>query len=427
MKTKQMSRIPSAIKDVKRWELKNGVYTLKKKSKNPDDDKIVRYGNITRVKNGKDIEVDTFKEDEKIWIEGIANANIQDRWDERVEPAGIIIDNFKKNPVLLSDHAYASPYAIGLVEDLSAEMDGVHFLGWVGDPQKAPLTDMQKMVRSLIAQRILKTVSIGFIPLEIKAPVYDNEGKLLECAVILRWELLEISVVPVPCNQGSLFEMKSEGSLTGSRGTNNNINKSSKISEIQSLNVLKDIVGVKLEDVFKAVEKQDAEVQSLLFDKNVYSTQEAKDWVKSHDFKSDDVDIIEEYIRLRQRDPDGYQDDSFRAIDLDDGIKAVIGKKQKDQNEEKVMEEKLEKMLEAMKGLIETTKSNNDILKTLADVIKSQSQKECDDDEDKDKDKDEGKGLEGRVKKLEESVKTVSEDVQKMVEIVKGMAENPGE
>lgn len=154
-------------------------------------------------------EVSNYNSDEKLLIRGIANANIVDRMSERLEPAGVDVKNFMKNRVLLSDHMYMNQAVIGRVEELRVEDDGVHFDAFIGDPKAAPLTNLQKDIRSLVAQRLIQTVSVGFIPTRIKAPVWDDEGRLVEPAVIEKWELLELSVVAVPANPGATFEMRS--------------------------------------------------------------------------------------------------------------------------------------------------------------------------------------------------------------------------
>jgi HK97 family phage prohead protease len=144
----------------------------------------------------------------RLVIAGMANANIVDRMDERVDPKGGVFTDFMKNPVLLADHMYWSSSVIGAVESLSPEDAGTGFEAVVGDPTKAPLTETQEEIRSLIAQGFIKTVSIGFIPLKIQAPEFDDEGKLIKEAVILQWSLLELSVVAVPANPDATFEMK---------------------------------------------------------------------------------------------------------------------------------------------------------------------------------------------------------------------------
>ncbi len=139
-------------------------------------------------------------------IAGVANANVVDRVNEVLDPRGCILTNYTKNPVFLCDHDYRSP--LGTCPVIEVKDDGVHFEAEIGRPDLAPLTDLQIERRSLIAQGILKTVSVGFIPLEMTAAEYDDAGNLTKPAVFTKWELLEISLVSVPCNADAIFHMK---------------------------------------------------------------------------------------------------------------------------------------------------------------------------------------------------------------------------
>lgn len=81
------------------------------------------------------------------------------------------------------------------------------------------------------------------------------------------------------------------------------------------------------EELREFADKQESTtVQTLIFSKEIFDTAEqAKRWAEEHDFKSDKVDETETSFRLRQIDPDQFQEGSFRTIDITDGIKAVIG------------------------------------------------------------------------------------------------------
>jgi hypothetical protein len=266
--------------------------------------------------------------DAKLYIKGIANARIIDRMDEIVEPAGGDFKYFMSAPMLMADHCYRCLSAIGQVISIMPEFDGLHFEAWIGDPMNGQLTDLQREVRSLVAQGILKTVSIGFIPTEVKAPTWDIEGRLQSPALINKWEMLELSVVPIPCNAGSLFDM---------RGV--------------VLNETKDALENVLTDMRSLIENEtkadSTTVQSLIFDKKKFTVEQAKKWAKDHDFRNDKVDETPDSIRLRQKDPADFIEGSFRTIELTDGVKAVIGRL-KDNLE---MEKKIDELNETMKTL----------------------------------------------------------------------------
>ena len=64
------------------------------------------------------------------------------------------------------------------------------------------------------------------------------------------------------------------------------------------------------------------EVQSLLFSRPEWTPGKAKTWAKGHDFRYGNVDVTDNYVRLRQFDPvPGTQK---RTITFGKGIKAVI-------------------------------------------------------------------------------------------------------
>lgn len=65
-----------------------------------------------------------------------------------------------------------------------------------------------------------------------------------------------------------------------------------------------------------------SEVQSLLFDTEVFSAARAKAWAKEHGFKYGSVDTTERYHRLRQFEPDGRP---CRTMTLGkSGVKAIV-------------------------------------------------------------------------------------------------------
>jgi len=194
------------LNDGKKWQsTKQGTLKLV----NPNDtDKLFTVGYL-KVVNKDAAASGNEKPNGKVYISGMANANVVDRVKERVDPRGLDSTDFLKNPILLAHHSYYHP--IGQVTRLEQTNEGVEFEAWVGDPTKADLTEMQEEVRSLVKQGILKTVSIGFIPKEIQRPTYNDEGSMIEPLIILKWELLELSIVGVPCNQDSTFSVVDNG------------------------------------------------------------------------------------------------------------------------------------------------------------------------------------------------------------------------
>ena len=119
-----------------------------------------------------------------------------DRDNDRVLPMGAKLDNFLKNPVLMYGHNYRDPWAlIGKVADLMVEPTGLTFAPALRDP--ANDADPMNVIKALWDQGWLRACSIGFNVVKWM----DNEmgGK-----DFVEWELLEISLVPIPANQNAL-------------------------------------------------------------------------------------------------------------------------------------------------------------------------------------------------------------------------------
>jgi type I restriction-modification system DNA methylase subunit len=65
-------------------------------------------------------------------------------------------------------------------------------------------------------------------------------------------------------------------------------------------------------------------VQSLIFSKEKFTENSAKEWAENHNYKFGYADEKEETFRIRQKNPKYFDNDSFRTIDITDGIQAVI-------------------------------------------------------------------------------------------------------
>ena len=67
-------------------------------------------------------------------------------------------------------------------------------------------------------------------------------------------------------------------------------------------------------------------VQSLILSKERFSTVEsAVAWIEDNGFTVRKIDETKESFRFRQEEPNGFQDGSFRTIELDEGVKGVVG------------------------------------------------------------------------------------------------------
>lgn len=129
---------------------------------------------------------------ESIYIEGYASTNDVDRAGDIV-PKSVWEDgikNYLKNPIVLAQHDHDDP--IGRMVEHKIDDKGL----WI----KARISAAAE-VFNLIKDGVLTAFSIGFRVLDAE---YNSATELF---VIKELELMEISVVSVPCNQNTLFSL----------------------------------------------------------------------------------------------------------------------------------------------------------------------------------------------------------------------------
>ena len=324
---------------------KNSGLPLQEK---PDGFRIFHGGikNVYSIKGNE--KVKGFDESQKLYIKGIANANIVDRADERLDPTGIDIENYMKNRVLLLDHMYTASATVGRVISLDSQDSGVHFEAYVGDPQKAVLTQAQRDARSLIAQGLLQTVSVGFIPHKVKAPEFDDEGRLMEPAVILAWELLELSIVAVPANAGSVFEA---GNLSASNMFTSNKTKA-RINTNDNF-----ITGVRAEDAISKVEDERAMEEKLI--ELLEELKKMGSLLTAMNEKMDALMVEEE----EEYEEEGYEEEDEKEMDEEDE------EYEEDEKMEDEVEDEEEEEDGEMKSLKELIDAQNEKIDTIASVM----------------------------------------------------------
>jgi len=129
---------------------------------------------------------------DSIHIQGYASTNDVDRAGD-VVPIGVWeagIKNYLKNPIILAQHDHDDP--IGRMVEHKIDKKGL----WI----KARISAAAE-VFNLIKDEVLTAFSIGFRVLDAE---YNAATELF---VIKELELIEISVVSVPCNQNTLFSL----------------------------------------------------------------------------------------------------------------------------------------------------------------------------------------------------------------------------
>jgi len=125
-------------------------------------------------------------------IEGYANANTKDRDGDIVIQYGIDLTNFKKNPIMLYQHDRNNP--IGKVVAVEATDKGLYVKCEI---YKA----LNPQAYAGVVNGVLKTFSIGFRGLDGE---YNDDT---DTFYFTKSELLEVSVVSIPANQDSIFDL----------------------------------------------------------------------------------------------------------------------------------------------------------------------------------------------------------------------------
>jgi len=128
-----------------------------------------------------------------IMIEGYASTNDIDRSGDVVSSAvwekGL--ENYLKNPIILAYHDYHQP--VGRMTEHKIDSKGL----WI----KARISSAAEGVFKLVKDGVMTAFSIGFRILDAE---YNQAAEVF---LIKEVELHEISVVPVPCNQNTLFNL----------------------------------------------------------------------------------------------------------------------------------------------------------------------------------------------------------------------------
>ena len=130
-------------------------------------------------------------------IEMIGSTEDYDRIGDRMFMTGVVLNNYLKNPIILPNHNYGSQ-AIGKAIDVKVSGSKLVFKIQFAD------TELGREWFYLYANKFMNASSIGFIGLEYKPNDHGGYD-------FIKWELLELSLVTVPCNPNAIqraFENK---------------------------------------------------------------------------------------------------------------------------------------------------------------------------------------------------------------------------
>lgn len=134
------------------------------------------------------------EEGDQLKIVGYASTADTDRVGDVIVPDAWTkggLDNYQKNPILLFNHNYSQP--IGRATGLEVDANGLRI--------EAEISKSAGPTYGLVKDEVLSTFSVGFM---IKDADYNQttDGYIIRDA-----ELLEVSVVSVPCNQAATFQV----------------------------------------------------------------------------------------------------------------------------------------------------------------------------------------------------------------------------
>lgn len=145
-----------------------------------------------------DIRYRSAKQSDKNPSEYILSDETVDRYGDVIMAAGWDLSHFKGNPIALFNHD--SDEVIGVWENVRVE--GKRLIGKLKLAAEGTSPTVDK-VRRLVAQGILRAVSVGFRPTQYEK-LDDKADDFWGPFRYLKQELLETSVVSVPANPGAL-------------------------------------------------------------------------------------------------------------------------------------------------------------------------------------------------------------------------------
>lgn len=136
---------------------------------------------------------------------------------DQVDRAGEVVaqewelDNYKQNPIVLFGHdPSTAENVIGKCLEISTdESEDVKKTTAKVQFAEEGTSNTADTVWKLVKQGILRTVSVGFIP-----HACENEDKSDMPTILKNNELLEFSIVPIPCNPNAIALAYDDGSIT---------------------------------------------------------------------------------------------------------------------------------------------------------------------------------------------------------------------
>lgn len=153
---------------------------------------------------------------EGIKVDASISTESIDRDGEVIIAQGMNSTEYEANPILFFNHDYNDP--IGNVVDIRRRKDKIDAtLTFAQRPDDYPGEYRPQFVESLVAQGVVKGISIGFMPEPggvRKASKEDREkyGDRVR-QVYSKWKLMEVSVAPLPANATALISAIRKGAV----------------------------------------------------------------------------------------------------------------------------------------------------------------------------------------------------------------------
>jgi hypothetical protein len=224
-----------------------------------------------------------------------------DRDGESLRPEGVVLDNYKSNPIVCWGHSYDMPSKI-VGKNIWIKADEKGLIAKTAFANNEFADQVYRAYTEDVGGTgpLLRGWSVGFIPMEYETPTKGSKDGPRR--IYTKWELLEYSAVPIPCSPESLTLAYAKGIIT--RETlGDDFDEPDPEPEAKSEVVLKpettdnyhripvddsDHSGHKIRtiDVTDGVKAlyciTDKKIITYLFDVNSFTMAEARAWVEAH-------------------------------------------------------------------------------------------------------------------------------------------------
>ena len=211
----------------------------------------------------------------------VISTNQKDRDGDIIHTDGWDFENWLDNPVVLWGHDYSGT-PIGTGHSIKVSEDGNKVYATVKFISEGidPLADR---VYRLVKDGVIRTTSVGFRPIEWEFIKDDDSGGI----EFFKQELLEFSIVPIPCNPGATIAAGAETKAV--------LADYAKDMVKWGVDYLKSCDGVECEDVetdeVKTTDTEEVETAEVVVGEDSSETAEVAEVVET---ESEDMVIIVE-------------------------------------------------------------------------------------------------------------------------------------